>query len=317
MEISDILHIGSDKQLICRDGNKDWANSMDLEFMTYDEYKIINNNISIVELCPKVLIIDISVGWTDTKYINLFEKIINNKDNTKIYFRLVDQFRYQWTSEIYEWVTKISNTKGIKIIKTYDCDYNGLNSLVTLPYPYLIEDEFPILNEGEDKFDRSFDFLLSGADIKDIYPIRCKLYDLSEDFLIKTLRHPGYSGNHWSKGKIGYEYLKELHNHWFMACTTTHPDKYDLLKYVECAEAGCVCVGEVPKMLEGTEAEKWIIKIPDGSLKGIGIFYEWFNNTLKDLDVELYASEYRRCIKEMRDKEKIKRLLLDSINSDL
>jgi hypothetical protein len=103
---------------------------MDLEFMTYDEYKIINNNISRVELCPKVLIIDISVGWTDTKYINLFEKIINNKDNTKIYFRLVDQFRYQWTSEIYEWVTKISNTKGIKIIKTYDCDYNGLNSLV-------------------------------------------------------------------------------------------------------------------------------------------------------------------------------------------
>ena len=70
-------------------------------------------------------------------------------------------------------------------------------------------------------------------------------------------------------------------------------------------------------MLEGTEAEKWIIKIPDWSLKGIGIFYEWFNNTLKDLDVELYASEYRRCIKEMRDKEKIKRLLLDSINSDL
>ena len=310
MEYKNIIHVGSDKQLICRDGNKQWSDSMDLKFIDYLEF------ITLEFSSDKVFIIDVSVGWTDDLLtISLTSKISELiKKKNKIYIRLVDQFKYQWYSRIYEWVTGLCEVYKIKIIKTYDCDYNGLDHLVILPYPYLNEDEFTISDDCEE---REKNLFLSGADIKDIYPIRCKLYDLSEDFLIKTLRHPGYSGNHWSKGKIGYEYLKELHNHWFMACTTTHPDKYDLLKYVECAEAGCVCVGEVPKMLEGTEAEKWIIKIPDWSLKGIGIFYEWFNNTLKDLDVELYASEYRRCIKEMRDKEKIKRLLLDSINSDL
>lgn len=310
MEYKNIIHVGSDKQLICRDGNKQWSDSMDLKFIDYLEF------ITLEFSSDKVFIIDVSVGWTDDLLtISLTSKISELiKKKNKIYIRLVDQFKYQWYSRIYEWVTGLCEVYKIKIIKTYDCDYNGLDHLVILPYPYLNEDEFTISDDCEE---REKNLFLSGADISDIYPTRCKLYDLSEDFLIKTLRHPGYSGNHWSKGKIGYEYLKELHNHWFMACTTTHPDKYDLLKYVECAEAGCVCVGEVPKMLEGTEAERWIIKIPDWSLKGIGIFYEWFNNTLKDLDVELYASEYRRCIKEMRDKEKIKRLLLDSINSDL
>lgn len=309
-EYKNIIHVGSDKQLICRDGNKQWSDSMDLKFIDYLEF------ITLEFSSDKVFIIDVSVGWTDDLLIMSLTSKISEliKKKNKIYIRLVDQFKYQWYSRIYEWVTRLCEVYKIKIIKTYNCDYNGLDHLVILPYPYLDEDEFIISDDCEE---REKSLFLSGADIKDIYPIRCKLYDLSEDFLIKTLRHPGYSGNHWNKGKIGYEYLKELHNHWFMACTTTHPDKYDLLKYVECAEAGCVCVGEVPKMLEGTEAEKWIIKIPDWSLKGIGIFYEWFDNTLKDLDVELYASEYRKCIKEMRDKEKIKRLLLDSINSDL
>lgn len=309
-EYKNIIHVGSDKQLICRDGNKQWSDSMDLKFIDYLEF------ITLEFSSDKVFIIDVSVGWTDDLLIMSLTSKISEliRKKNKIYIRLVDQFKYQWYSRIYEWVTRLCEVYKIKIIKTYNCDYNGLDHLVILPYPYLDEDEFTISDDCEE---REKSLFLSGADINDIYPMRCRLYDLSEDFLIKTLRHPGYSGNHWSKGKIGYEYLKELHNHWFMACTTTHPDKYDLLKYVECAEAGCVCVGEVPKMLEGTEAEKWIIKIPDGSLKGIGIFYEWFNNTLKDLDVELYASEYRRCIKEMRDKEKIKRLLLDSINSDL
>ena len=309
-EYKNIIHVGSDKQLICRDGNKQWSDSMDLKFIDYLEF------ITLEFSSDKVFIIDVSVGWTDDLLIMSLTSKISEliRKKNKIYIRLVDQFKYQWYSRIYEWVTRLCEVYKIKIIKTYNCDYNGLDHLVILPYPYLDEDEFTISDDCEE---REKSLFLSGADINDIYPMRCRLYDLSEDFLIKILRHPGYSGSHWSKGKIGYEYLKELHNHWFMVCTTTHPDRYDLLKYVECAEAGCICVGEVPKMLEGTEAEKWIIKIPDWSLKGIRIFNEWFDNTLKDLDVELYASEYRRCIKEMRDKEKIKRLLLDSINSDL
>lgn len=309
IEYKNIIHVGSDKQLICRDGNKQWSDSMDLKFIDYLEF------ITLEFPSDKVFIIDVSVGWTDSLLtISLTSKISELIKKNKIYIRLVDQFRYQWYSEVYEWVIDLCDVYKIKIIKTYDCDYNGLDHLVILPYPYLNEDEFIISDDCEE---REKNLLLSGADISDIYPMRCKLYDLSEDFLIKTLRHPGYSGNHWDKGKIGYSYLKELHKHWFMACTTTHPDRYDLLKYVECAEAGCVCVGEVPKMLEGTEAEKWIIKIPDWSLKGIGIFSEWFDNTLKDLDVELYASEYRKCIKELRGKENIKKLLLDSINNDI
>ena len=309
IEYKNIIHVGSNKQLICRDGNKQWSDSMDLKFIDYLEF------ITLEFSSDKVFIIDVSVGWTnDLLTISLTSKISKLIKKNKIYIRLVDQFRYQWYSKVYEWVTGLCDVYKIKIIKTYDCNYNELDHLVILPYPYLNEDEFIISDDCEE---REKNLLLSGADISDIYPTRCKLYDLSEDFLIKTLRHPGYSGNHWDKGKIGYSYLKELHKHWFMACTTTHPDRYDILNYVECAEAGCVCVGEVPKMLEGTEAEKWIIKIPDWSLKGVGIFSEWFDNTLKDLDVELYASEYRKCIKKLRGKEKIKRLLLDSINNDI
>lgn len=40
---SDIMYVGSSKPLICRDGNFQYARSMDLNFITYDKLNSIDS----------------------------------------------------------------------------------------------------------------------------------------------------------------------------------------------------------------------------------------------------------------------------------
>lgn len=313
IEYNEIIHIGSDRELICRDGNKQWADSMDLMFRTYDQFEDVVKY-SLRYKAKRAFIVDVAIGWTRIEELDKIIEVIEyyrNFNCFKFFIKLVDQFEYQWSSPVYDELTKFCKRTNTRIIKTYMCDYNGLDSIATIPYPYLEEDELPIVGDEE----RETNFILTGADIKDIYPTRCRLYELADGNIIKTLKHPGYSGNHWNEGKVGFSYLKELNRHWFMICTTTYPDEYDLLKYVECAEAGCICVGEVPKMLKGTEAEKHIIKIPENKLTDSQLLFKFLRELSEErVGMSRYALDYRDAIKKLRDKERIKRYLLDSIN---
>lgn len=306
-EYSSIVYVGSKKPLICRDGNEQYAKSMDLRFITYDKLEsfYIPTN-----LC---IIIDISVGWTTIEDMDIIEKfIIYRRKLQNIYFRLVDQFEHQWYKDgdanVYVLMSKLAIDYNIRIIGTYEVDYYGLKVGLTLPYPYLIEDEHKINHSIRDT--RSI--LLTGANIESIYPMRWKLYNLGSSH-INTLSHPGYSGKHWSEGLIGSDYLSYLSKYTFMACTTCN-EGYELLKYIECAEAGCIPIGECPPSLKDTKAGKCIIEIPNSVLKNSKKFDLWFNEIRKKTDYYSVSTEYRNAIKEIRSKELLKSKLLNYVN---
>ena len=308
IEYKDITYVGASKKLICRDGNKQYADSMDLEFLTYKDYFNLYEHI-------KCSIIDIAVGWTTPKDLSDIEILLKydtkvNKGGSckKVFFRLVDQFKHQESSEVYTIMKELSRIYNIPIIGTYDVDYYGLNVAGIVPYPYLTYDEL----DNSDINKRIPGIILTGSDIKDIYPMRYKLYNLSSE-VIDSVKHPGYSGKHWSTGCIGDDYLKMLSRYQFMACTTCIED-YELLKYVECAEAGCIPIGELPSSLKGTEAEKYFIEIPNEVLGSSDEFNEWFGEICIPLDYELFSNGYRNAIKELNDKENLKSLLLSIVN---
>lgn len=302
-EYKDIIYVGSSKPLICRDGNEQYAKSMDLTFITYDKLPSIPRD--------KCVIIDISVGWTSLDDMDIIEEFVKSR-HRHTYFRLVDQFEHQWYKDgdanAYVQMAKLSIDYGIKIIGTYEVDYYGLKVGLVLPYPYLEEDEVNLNNSVRD----SRSLILTGADIESIYPMRHKLYKL-DSLCINKLNHPGYSGKHWNEGKIGKDYLNMLSRYTFMICTTCN-EGYELLKYIECAEAGCIPVGEIPPSLVGTEAANYIIKIPSKAIDSSEEFDSWFNGIRYEINYHQMALGYRKVIKEIRNKELLKMKLLNFVN---
>lgn len=304
LSYNDIIYIGSSKPLICRDGNEQYAKSMDLRFETYDKLPTLE---------PKNchIIIDIAAGWTTPEDMDMITDFVYKyKGKIGISFRLVDQFEHQRTSHTYLLMQKLAIDKNVPIIGTYDVDYYGLNVQLTLPYPYLKSEEMQ--KHVTHRIDDSI--ILTGADVKGIYPTRESLYSLTDNCnSLTSLRHPGYSGKGWSTGKIGSDYLNMLSNYIFMACTTCN-ESYELLKYIECAEVGCVPVGDIPKSLKSTEAAKYIIEIPKYAMESSDVFDRWFRHTAMKTDFYRYAASYRRVIKELRNKESLKSKLLNYVN---
>lgn len=306
IDYSNIIYVGSSKPLICRDGNEQYARSMDLRFETYDFLKSFS---------PKSgsyhVIIDIAVGWTTSEDMDVIDEFVHRyRRYTGISIRLVDQFEHQRTSEVYLRMQKLVIDENIRVIGTYDVDYYDLNVGLVLPYPYLESDE--VDKHVAHRIDDSV--ILTGADVKGIYPTREKLYSIADECdSIRYVKHPGYSGKGWSNGCIGSSYLNMLSDYIFMVCTTCN-ESYELLKYIECAEVRCVPIGDIPKSLIGTEAEKYMIEIPNYAMESGEAFSSWFRSMEIKTDFYRYAASYRRVIKEMRNKELLKSRLLNYVN---
>lgn len=299
---NDIIYVGSNKPLICRDGNRGYSDSMDIRFIDYSKLKDIPRG--------KCVILDVSVGWTSDEDMDLIESFINRYNKNSIYIRLVDQYTHQWNnSDIYIRMSKLSIDNGIKIIGTYNVDYYDLDVGLVLPYPYLESEEF-----NKDHLSRTKRVILTGANIDEIYPTRSVLYSLSIDSnMIDTLSHPGYSGKHWNSGKIGVEYLKLLSEYSVMACTTCN-EKYELLKYIECAEVGCLPIGDIPKSIDNLG--DFIVRIPMSAMSDGGSFNSWIREILYSPDLKSKSMKYRDFVKEFRSKNLLKNKLLNFINRD-
>lgn len=300
---SDIIYVGSSKPLICRDGNLQYARSMDLNFITYDELRWMDSK-------SLYFIIDISAGWTTSEDMDIIEEFVDRIPSKRMSIRLVDQFEHQRDTDTYLRMAKMSIDYCIPIIGTYDVDYYDLDVELIIPYPYLDNEEIKVpINERI-----LSSAILTGANVKGIYPMRETLYSISYDSeRINTISHPGYSGKGWKTGIIGENYLKSLSKYMFMICTTCN-ESYELLKYIECAEVGCIPIGEVPNSLKETEAEKYIVEIPNEALISPTSFDSWYLNTMNKIDYHRYSVSYKNCIKSMRDKDLLKDRLLTYIN---
>jgi hypothetical protein len=303
---NDIIYVGSSKPLICRDGNIQYANSMDLRFITYDDLKDL-------KWTGHYIIIDIAVGWTTSYDMDIIESFIDRVEPSRVSIRLVDQFEHQGTQEVYLRMIKLVIDKGTDIIGTYDADYYGLKVGLVLPYPYLVSDE---ITKNYHMYKITTRMILTGADVKGIYPTREKLYAIADKSdCIDTVKHPGYSGKYWDTGVIGQDFIKRLNRYAFMACTTCN-EGYELLKYVECAEAGCIPIGDVPNsFMDNEQLRRCIIKVPDEALSTSEKFDEWMYETRMRVGIVPRINEYRELISKLRNKELLQQKLLDYINS--
>lgn len=301
---NDIIYVGSSKPLICRDGNLQYARSMDLNFITYDELRWMDSK-------SLYFIIDISAGWTTSEDMDIIEEFVDRIPSKRMSIRLVDQFEHQRDTDTYLRMAKMSIDYCIPIIGTYDVDYYDLDVGLVLPYPYLEEDEIKLTGSSVRKISSA---ILTGANVKGIYPMREKLYSISSSSeRIDAINHPGYSGKGWSNGVIGKDYLNTLSKYVFMVCTTCN-ESYELLKYIECAEAGCIPMGEIPNSLKGTEAEKYFIEIPDEALTSSKSFDKWFLDSINNTDYYRCSISYRNYIRSVRNKGLLKNKLLNYIN---
>jgi hypothetical protein len=121
--------------------------------------------------------------------------------------------------------------------------------------------EFKDFNKRQNKI------IASGAIDKDVYPLRTMLLNrIKRSFFLKfkvsILRHPGYIDiipGEYLHDKIGDKYVRYLSEFKYMFITPSRCD-CELLKYSECAAAGCLPVGKACSSLP-EQAKKNMVEI--------------------------------------------------------
>jgi hypothetical protein len=217
-----------------------------------------------------------------------------------------------------QYLLSIQPGKKIFFYSTYSEDYvqsllkqkHGHDKVFTIPYAYNIENERKISFEKRKKM-----IVVSGSLASASYPLRWYFHMSTYHKIwayrkVKYLKHPGYSdiGQKQHHQIIGERYLNYLAEFRFMLVTPSKFD-YELLKFRECAYAGCCLVGEIPGA----------INIPKSQLPGIINFEE----PIKEQIRRLYTNNndtiiksilnYREWFRINRDPEKLNQILLQKI----
>jgi len=171
--------------------------------------------------------------------------------------------------------------------------------MVRLPFPY----------DRSREIDRDFDgkkrgVFLSGANHPELYPMRALLHRQRTvnpllRFAVPVLRHPGYPENgkeplHDIMFGRFVEYAARF-SHFFL-CGTRY--RVELMKYVECAYAGCVPFGEAPAALRDITSDCFVAYS--------GRSMQLVKEILSDKQaMQERAAEYRRVMRAERDPQRL------------
>lgn len=220
--------INPESNPICRDAMIPYAKSFGLP---YDDVKNHEKYDTIIIDC----------GWKTPSYIKDVIKCIETHKG-KVFLRVVDDYieSYEVVDKRFAWfIEDINEVSGVTFISPYHHQIYRQYEPIWIPYHYEVCDEVEIHAGRLDKA------ILTGFNDYRIYPFRGLIYK-HESNLIESFLHPGYSGRCWNQNNVGEGYISMLAQYKFMIVTTCYLD-YELMKYIECAEAGCVPVGEFPK----------------------------------------------------------------------
>jgi len=290
------IYIDTTKPQIGRDIMEKYADSVG--FTKVNIKDILSNK---VEIHNSNCILDYGYPYWDLDF-DVFKSMISEcyfkltKDN-KVIFRIVDDNPPKY-NEFDFWILNFIRDNNITLTTPYDIKYLGWLNPVFIPFHYIKEDEYEIGGDRDDLY------LLSGLRNWIYYPYRTHIYDHAYQYdKIKVLQHPGYSGRLWSGcNHIGKGYLDELTRHKFMI--VTDGDECEVVKYVECAECGCLPVGyfspSLRKDLPWLEESKLHFTYPDDMISSIINNHDYYVNNYEEL-----AKRYRDDIIKFRSKELI------------
>lgn len=278
---------------ICRDAGKPFADSLGFDF---------GFRVDLKSFIDKYSLIIVDLGWSNDKIDELVDCIKISEREDKVYLRLVDDHvnlrTNEWNQRIMELILS-SEILCKKIICPYSIKIFGGIDPIVIPYHY--EESNEVNNHG-----RLNKALLSGYD-HEIYPLRRYLYDNITDPLLKdieVLSHPGYTGKRWPTGKLGNDFITEL-SKYKVAITTTSCD-YELMKYVESAQAGCAPLGEFPTSILYhilNQGEFYKLRICNILMRSKSHIKQSLDLVLKDY-IEL-STLWRGLMKSIRNKSKI------------
>lgn len=229
-----IAYVSNGQYTLGRETNEKYVKSLDLDYLTYETYRVDD---------PRLLIFEMS--WFKDKYLKY--KLVERLElGLPTAFRLLDCDPEQTCKDIgYQITFELIDTYQVPLI-TPCTPYYRFNGKIYhpdyfIPYHY-IWDRCHNIND-----DRIPQVLVAGV-VDKSYPVREYFCDtFKEDPIFKRLSHPGYEEpkKHTIVNTNFIDYAAQFK--YMLVC----PSIWDmfLLKFVECAEAGCVPVGKLPSYI--------------------------------------------------------------------
>jgi hypothetical protein len=241
------------------------------------------------------------------------------KRDFPIFFRLSDPEMPLHNQESSRFLFRKKDAPGVHYFSLYDPEGPMLDfvrslkrsRVVRLPYPF----------DASKQIDRDFvrrkrRVFLSGAQSRELYPLRHDLWRKRRwnplaRLAVSELQHPGYPdiGQRQRHGLIHERYIDHAagNTHFFLC-----PSRYrvELMKYVECAYAGCVPIGEPPGSLQD--------QVHHCFLSYSGRTAELLKAIAADKqEMAGMAAEYRRILRAIRDPARLNASLEDQIRAIL
>jgi len=272
----------------------------------------INSNLP----SDKILVVDNRISSSD---FTILDEIINLNNHT-ILFRIGDGMKETIDNENIQYLLSIKPNKNIFFYSTYSEDFiqtilkqkHGFNKVFSLPYPYDAKNEKEI-NLGT----RKHKIIVSGSLAAASYPLRWyfhsntyhKIWALRK---VKYLKHPGYPdiGQMLQHPTIRTDYINYLTQFKFMLVTPSKFD-YELLKFRECAYAGCCLVGDLASSINiSKELLPGLISLDKPIKDQVNLLMK-----LNDYDILKSINDYRRWFHINRDVKTINADLLERISA--
>jgi hypothetical protein len=247
-------------------------------------------------------IIDNRLMNTDLDLIDVF--LAQRQRRFPIFFKLSDPDMPTYREEVTRYIFRQANVPGVHYISIYDPEGPLQDFMATLSRSHVLRLPFPYdaKQEVECEFDdrRRAVFLSGSADPRPLYPLRSRLrrqiwVNPLLRLVVTDLPHPGYPerGEAPRHDLVFERFVRRAaqYSHFFL-CPTRY--RSELMKFVECAYAGCVPIGEAPNSLKDHVGRCFI------SYSGHPM--QLFKSVMSTRgEMQARAAEYRSIVRTLRD----------------
>ena len=258
-------------------------------------------------------IVDNRLTPSDYGLIDSF--LAQSKKRFPILFKLSDPDMPVYADPTTQFILARKDVDGVHYLSIYDPAGPLQDFIVSLKRSKTFRLPFPYDRNRE--LEKSFEsrkrkVFLSGAENAALYPLRTRIHQRMKINplmwpAVTVLKHPGYpefsqEPRHNIMFDRYVEYAAQF-SHFFLC-----PSRYrvELMKYVECAYAGCVPIGEPPSSLD--EATRHCF-VPNA-----GSFMSLVRETLSDKrEMVRRAGAYRDVMRTLRDPGRLERELENQI----
>lgn len=263
------------------------------------------SKLNIQDFGNKILVVDNRIYPQDEPYLRY---LLRNTTN-KIVFKVVDGMEDAINNYVNQFLLSIPPKENIYFYSPYQSSYvfdllkkkHGTSRCYFLPYVYNPDYEIPFdLGKKKNKL------IVSGSISQYAYPIRWKIHTETHRkwwsfFKVDYLPHSGYPdiGMKQRHTITNEKYIQFLSHYMFMLVSPSVWD-YELLKFRECAYAGCYPVGALASTIDLANKNEFksFFSLQDNTKKKLDTLY---NMPLEQK--KYYIQSYREWFQKNRNRE--------------